>query len=332
MKLRTTLYTLLALTTSLSLTGACGGEGDGSSSNGDGDGDGDLGGSSGDGDGDTGDGDTGDGDGDAGDGDGDAGDGDGDMGGSPGDGDGDVVGDGDGDVVGDGDGDVVGDGDGDTCPETCPNDGDPCTEDACNPETGECGIPRSGNVCNDGLYCNGDDTCEDGECSGHTGDPCGDEFCDEGTNSCHCTLDEHCDDGVFCNGEEVCNAGSCEDAANPTCPGGPAFCYAPLDRCVDCIPGTFTCDFDRWGTTDAVIACLSNGTWEDEGSSGTWSASCYAPAACDAATGTCSSMYMHHPRDKHFDIPDLLRGPVGPGVGRPTQEVFDGAGLYSEFG
>ncbi len=82
MKLRNSLLTLLALSTSFGLTGACGGSDDNAA----GDGDGDAG--DGDGDGDAGDGDAGDGDGDGGDGDGDAGDGD--MGGATGDGDGEV--------------------------------------------------------------------------------------------------------------------------------------------------------------------------------------------------------------------------------------------------
>ena len=84
--------------------------------------------------------------------------------GSGGDGDGDGDGDGgDGDGDGDnGDGDMAvggqGGGGGMTCDEECVDDNNPCTEDACNPKTGECGIPRSGNTCDDGIYCNGADT------------------------------------------------------------------------------------------------------------------------------------------------------------------------------
>ncbi len=167
----------IVLSTAFAFSAACSGDGD---SSGDGDGDGDAGGESGgDGDGDT----NGDGDGDAGDGDGDAGDGD--------------AGDGDGDA-GDGDGDMNVGGQGGSmssmCDE-CPDDGDPCTEDACNPETGECGIPRTGNSCDDGIFCNGADTCEEGECTGHEGDPCPETSCNEGKNACECSDKSHCQGG-----------------------------------------------------------------------------------------------------------------------------------------
>lgn len=132
------------------------------------------------------DGDSGDGDGDAGDGDGDTGDGDGDTG----DGDGDT---GDGDSGGNGGNGGNGGSDGLTCDEECTDDGNPCTEDACNPETGECGIPRNGNPCDDGIYCNGADTCDAGECTAHQGNPCGNpEACDEGGDVCGCETVADC--------------------------------------------------------------------------------------------------------------------------------------------
>lgn len=41
--------------------------------------------------------------------------------------------------------------------------------------------------CDDGLYCNGADSCLSGACVAHTGDPCIDNglFCDEGTDQCN---------------------------------------------------------------------------------------------------------------------------------------------------
>jgi hypothetical protein len=51
---------------------------------------------------------------------------------------------------------------------------------------------NDGAACSDGAYCNGADTCLDGACSQHSGDPClddgdpcnGDEFCNESEDSC----------------------------------------------------------------------------------------------------------------------------------------------------
>jgi hypothetical protein len=74
----------------------------------------------------------------------------------------------------------------------CEVDDNPCTEDECNPATGTCGIPRTGTSCDDGVYCNGDDTCDAGECTEHDGNPCGAQDCNEADDACECTLDEHC--------------------------------------------------------------------------------------------------------------------------------------------
>jgi Low-density lipoprotein receptor domain class A len=79
--------------------------------------------------------------------------------------------------------------------------------------------PRSwsdddGAVCDDGVFCNGADTCLEGLCSEHGGDPCD-------------------DDGVACNGDESCDeeAGRCvssHDVCNPaeTCDVDQDLCCA----------------------------------------------------------------------------------------------------------
>lgn len=321
-----------------------------------------------------------------------------------GDGDGDTAsggsGDGDGDIVGDGDGDLGGAGGAGDC-GACPNDNDPCTEDECNPETGECGIPRSGNACDDGVYCNGGDTCEDGECSVHEGDPCA-AACNEGADACECEtvedcpgnnlagmehgedgewgtidigascqydndcdeacscsvtkvtyecnsgqcddteddfIDNSCDtretdgdpcasDDVFCNGTEKCEAGSCETDAStaPACPGGPAYCYGPLDACVTCLPGTFRCTY-----TDQVVehteTCLSNGEWDINSFT---SCNTGANLYCDPENGGCKSGFFS-PKDHEFELPKLLEGlpPLERGV---STERLLGLTLRSEFG
>lgn len=74
----------------------------------------------------------------------------------------------------------------------CEDDDNPCTEDECNPATGKCGIPRDGASCDDGLFCNGEDTCSDGECSVHEGNPCGKRACDEAEDYCECGSDKDC--------------------------------------------------------------------------------------------------------------------------------------------
>ena len=73
----------------------------------------------------------------------------------------------------------------------CPDDDNPCTEDECNPATGECGIPRSETTCDDGKYCNGEDTCDAGECTAHAGNPCS-GTCNEAGDYCECASKTDC--------------------------------------------------------------------------------------------------------------------------------------------
>jgi hypothetical protein len=72
--------------------------------------------------------------------------------------------------------------------------------------------------CDNGIFCDGSEKCEQGEClAGES--PCADnETCDEDEDECfipepvpdpECLFDEDCDDGIFCNGEEQCDNGEC---------------------------------------------------------------------------------------------------------------------------
>lgn len=275
--------------------------------------------------------------------------------------DSEAVGDGDGDAGGAGGKKPTGDGDGDAggaggMSGDCPSDGDPCTEDVMNDDTGECGVPRSGNACDDGVYCNGNDTCEDGKCDDHAGDPCEDTSCNEGTNSCECDTVEHCP-GADLGGDEwgtlgdfsecayanacsltgsrtrikttyACEAGAC--VATPEVDSDNA--CGPRNPGCDCTPDTFKCDpyqtLDSSGAVSSegelLIKCLSNGTWENEGSSASWTATC-AVGNCDAGTGMCTTMF-YHPRDANFDVPQLIRG------SEQIEQLFDHFGLDSDFG
>ena len=74
----------------------------------------------------------------------------------------------------------------------CPDDGDLCTLEICDLESGECLSPPVD--CDDGNGCT-DDSCDSGSGCVHTDEP-------DGT-AC-------ADDGIFCNGPEECLEGSCE--------------------------------------------------------------------------------------------------------------------------
>lgn len=132
---------------------------------------------------------------------------------------------------------------GDTCnggvctagqPIDC-DDGNPCTDDSCVPSVGCVHDPNSA-PCDDGVFCNGADTCEAGSCSVHEGDPCPGTpctACDESAEVCAdpagapcddsdpCTLTDQCDGSGTCvGGGSVCGNGSLESACGEECDDG----------------------------------------------------------------------------------------------------------------
>jgi hypothetical protein len=137
------------------------------------------------------------------------------------------------------------------CNDLIDNDGDglaDCADPDCD-----------GQACEDGIYCNGIDTCASGSCSIHAGDPCAfcsgvGCICNEAGDLCAgCTSDDDCDG--------ICNPG----ASSPSCSGSdncpasynpgqedtyPTNANGIGDAC-DC-EGDFNCDGDVDGT-DAFL-------------------------------------------------------------------------------
>ena len=180
------------------------------------------------------------------------------------------------------------------CSDNDCGDANPCTTDRCT--SGTCTHTPNTSSCNDGLFCNGSDTCRDATCSVHSGNPCLGrpecaDTCNEAADNCFdqagtpcaddgnpCTNDTcngsgacahpsrpqgtACDDGLFCNGSDQCNgAGACGHSGNS--------CLDGLECADACNEAAETC-FDPAGT-----AC---GDASDIG--------CDAPDTCDGA-GTC---------------------------------------------
>ncbi len=72
------------------------------------------------------------------------------------------------------------------------DDGNPCTDDACRREG--CVNEPIAAACDDGVHCNGADSCEAGACTVHAGDPCAaGTVCDEAGGACvSCLSDADC--------------------------------------------------------------------------------------------------------------------------------------------
>jgi hypothetical protein len=113
----------------------------------------------------------------------------------------------------------------------CPGpDGDGNCRESCDELDNDCGGQDPvGSACEDGVFCNGDDTCGNfGNCGQHTGNPCdgadgdGDcsEMCNETAEDCSANdaAGTACTDGAFCNGTDTCNgSGACSGHAGNPC-------------------------------------------------------------------------------------------------------------------
>lgn len=122
----------------------------------------------------------------------------------------------------------------------CEDDGNPCTRDVCDPNTGRCGVPAAdGTACKykglfSGVCVSGfcaKNLCEDGVCD--DGNECTDDMCDSVAGRCkYIPLEDYteCDfdglaglcidgvckgdlcEGVACDDQNACTADTCNDA------------------------------------------------------------------------------------------------------------------------
>ncbi len=110
------------------------------------------------------------------------------------------------------------------------NDGNPCTDDACDAQSGGCVATPNTNPCDDGDICTTGDACSDGGCKG-------------GANQCECKTTADCagqEDGDLCNGTLICQANKCvldpnsvvDCSAVPTPPCKSALCMPKTGQCV----------------------------------------------------------------------------------------------------
>jgi Cohesin domain len=136
----------------------------------------------------------------------------------------------------------------------CQDDGNPCTAESCDPQTGAClsePLP-DGTSCSDGSFCNGDETCQAGACTPGTPvvcpdlGPCTIEACDETQHACVNTAvpdGTTCADNRFCNGQEVCMGGACQSGTPVVCPDDGDLCTTEVcselfKRCIETRPDT----------------------------------------------------------------------------------------------
>jgi len=119
-------------------------------------------------------------------------------------------------------------------------DGNPCTDDGCDPLTG-CTHTPNDDPCDDGNNCTTNDSCSGAFCLGgpppncNDQNPCTDDDCSPGSGCTHTNNSDACNDGNPCTTGDVCNGGACAgptptvcndgnpcttDSCNPNVPGG----------------------------------------------------------------------------------------------------------------
>ncbi|MEE8523859.1 MAG: M36 family metallopeptidase [Thermoanaerobaculia bacterium] len=130
--------------------------------------------------------------------------------------------------------------------------------------------------CDNGLFCDGAETCNvgTGACQAGTAVDCGDgvgctdDVCDEATDSCdNVANDANCDNGLFCDGAETCDPVlDCQTGTAPDCDDGVACTVDSCDEgagACDNAPNDPLCDnglfCDGVEACDPVLGCLAGG-------------------------------------------------------------------------
>ncbi|MFQ5463759.1 MAG: hypothetical protein ACE5E5_14175, partial [Phycisphaerae bacterium] len=147
------------------------------------------------------------------------------------------------------------------------DDGVGCTMDACNEITDTCDHAASDALCDNGLFCDGSETCDAIlGCQTGTAVNCDDsvgctvDLCDETADTCTNTpADVLCDDGLFCNGVEICDPTlDCQAGTAVNCDDGLACsidtCNELTDAC-DHVDNDALCDDGLYCT--GVETCLA---------------------------------------------------------------------------
>lgn len=159
------------------------------------------------------------------------------------------------------------------------DDGNPCTIDSCDPETGSCvSVPTPELDCDDANACTSGDMCDaNGLCLGQAiscedENPCTGSQCDPTEGCVYDPLEIPCDDGNACTGPDLCNGGACEPPAL-VCDDGVSCTVDTCNQEGGCVHEVDqeACDDQNPCTSDAcepsagcIFSPLSSGGCDDE--------------------------------------------------------------------
>lgn len=191
------------------------------------------------------------------------------------------------------------------------NDGNDCTNDVCNEETGTCSATNyvTGTACDDGFFCTVGEYCTAGTCGNGTAKSCQDEatpcqtgYCNENTNACEFedfADGQSCDDGLYCTVGEYCTNGACTN-------GTPKSCSQLTDDCNvgECDEELNSCvansSIKEGSSCNDGNICTSNDECTGGECIGGPAVDCShldsqcAAGACDSVTGDCISLPINN--------------------------------------
>ncbi|GMV40584.1 MAG: hypothetical protein AMXMBFR64_23000 [Myxococcales bacterium] len=111
------------------------------------------------------------------------------------------------------------------CDRSC-DDGNPCTEDGCDLDTGCTHTALDGGACDDGDACTIGDACKAGKCASagaldcDDGNPCTTDGCSAATGCTHANNEGPCTDGNACSEGDHCQDGACVPGEADLCDDG----------------------------------------------------------------------------------------------------------------
>ncbi|MBI5611304.1 MAG: PQQ-like beta-propeller repeat protein [Deltaproteobacteria bacterium] len=173
---------------------------------------------------------------------------------------------------------------GGTCkgtPKQC-DDGNPCTQDLCEPKSGCTAASQGAIACDDGNACTSGDACQGGSCVGKAStcddeNPCTADTCDVKLGCAHTETSDACDDGNPCSKGDACAGGKCVPGASVCACQSDADCPDDGNLC----NGLPVCD-KSGGTAKCAIAPLSLVLC-----SSSLDTAC-SKSQCEPATGKCA--------------------------------------------
>jgi len=203
-----------------------------------------------------------------------------------------------------------------------------CTSDSCDPGTGLCLNVADDGVCDDGVFCNGAESCDEllGCVSAAVADcddqvACTVDSCNEQAGACdNVSVDETCEDGVFCNGAEFCDPFLDCQAAPAPCPG--PVCDEGADDCVPCIEDAdcddgFDCTADTCNVTTGTCEHAADDAGCDDGLLCTGIEVCHPLAGCQPGSDWCGET------PPNFKVAFFGDQSLNPGAAAVLQLVLD---------